>query len=136
MPNRILILLLFFICWLPPVIVGRWFSPYIASKQHPNPTRFLIVATTAFIWTLIWAVVEISLLPPYVRQGPSNPGDAPAYVMIGIMTIALYLVFPVSLVACWIGTLIKRPLKFSLRTLLIASTLFAVALGLIVGAAR
>ena len=112
---RILTLALLLGFWLPPTIIGWWFGSHVARGRSSAVTA-IIVITTAVIWSLIWFVTNILLMPPYVRKGPSDPADAPVYVAIGFMALAFWVILPGSAFACWVGVRCsRRDLEAKLR---------------------
>ena len=120
MPLTLLLVLVF---WLPPYLIGR-------SSDSPHKGVLIVPA-----WAFIWLVLSILSMPPYDRPGPADPGDAQAYAAIGLAALALIMVLPGSAIAFWIGMRQPRP-RFSLRTLVIFTTLVSVVLGIAVYVAR
>jgi hypothetical protein len=117
---RILLPALFVGFWLPPLIAGVW----MAGRRQ----RLLNIPLAAVAWSMAWLAANLLLLQR-VPKGRSPDGQG--LMAAGLMVWAFFIVLPGSAVACWIGTR-WRTWRFSLRTLLIATTLFALLLGLVV----
>jgi hypothetical protein len=120
----ILLPALFFGFWLPPLIAGVW----MAGRRQ----RLLNIPLVAVVWSPVWFVANLLMLQS-VPKGRSPDGQG--YMVLGLMVWAFFIVPPGSAMACWIGTR-WHSWRFSLRALLITTTLVAVVLGLIVWASR
>jgi hypothetical protein len=96
MPVTMLLVLTF---WLPPLMVGYWFV---------YRSRMLVSLVVALVWALVWAIASFFSLPTYVPHGPSDPFDAPAYVMLGLMIFAVVIVLPGSALFCLTGTWLHK----------------------------
>ena len=120
--RRLLLLAIVFGFWWPPFMVGRWLGG--------RYSRALIILVTAPAWSLIWLWLLNSTLfvKPYVRHGPSDPGDADAYAQIGAMALAFFIVLPASFVVCWIGTPSHRWLYSTIRKYRVGISLVIFAL--------
>lgn len=94
--------------------------------------RLLNIPLVAVVWPPVWFVANLLMLR---SVPPGRSPDGQGYMVAGLMVWAFFIVLPGSAVVCWIGTR-WRSWRFSLRTLLIAMTLVAVGLGLIVWAAK
>jgi hypothetical protein len=110
--------------WLPPLIAGVW----MAGRRQ----RLLNISLVALAWPLVWLVTNLFLLQ---RLPKGRSPDGQGFMAVGLIVWAFSMVPAGSAVACWIETR-WRSWRFSLRTLLIATTLAGVVLGLIVRLAR
>jgi hypothetical protein len=106
--------------WLPPLIAGVW----MADRRQ----RVLNIPLVAAFWSLTWFVTNFLLLQN-IPKGRSPDGSA--YMFIGLVVWWFFIVLPGSALVCWLGTW-WRTWRFSLRTMLVTTTLVAVLLRLIV----
>jgi hypothetical protein len=86
--------------WYPPILIGRWAGDRElrvgVAPIHPAA----LVGLTALAWTASWLVLNVLLLPACVPQAPSDPCDAPGFIVLGFAFMAVLVVLPVSALVC------------------------------------
>ena len=102
MPDRLLSLGLLVGFWIPPAIAGRAAAEYLHRSATRVRPALMYAGLTTFVlgWSLVWFLINLSAMPPYIPGASRDPTYAPPEAVAGLIVVAAALVLPGSAIAC------------------------------------
>lgn len=115
MPDRLLSLGLLVGFWIPPAIAGRAAAEYLHRSATRVRPALMYAGLTTFVlgWSLVWFLINLSAMPPYLPGASHDPTYAPPEAVRGLVVVATALVLPGSAIACWLAFRIRRRVRAS-----------------------
>lgn len=111
-PDRLPSLIVLLGFWIPPAVIGI----AVADLVHRGTTRVrpALIYTVLMIFVLgyaaVWFVFNLGRMPPYIPGATHDPTFASPQAVKGLAVFTSALVFPGSVVACFLAFRIRARL--------------------------
>ena len=111
-PDRLPSLIVLVGFWIPPAVIGI----AVADLVHRGTTRVrpALIYTVLMIFVLgyaaVWFVFNLGRMPPYIPGATHDPTFASPQAVKGLAVFTSALVFPGSVVACFLAFRIRARL--------------------------